>query len=782
MDDDGVRGDLEAARMHPWSWDRVSDRTTWTPGVAELFGVSLEEFDGTLAGFLSLVHEDDRARVHATIERALSGDADEFEVEHRVLPRAGRVRWLHGRGTVLRDETGSPRAIRGVVWDVTDRKQTELRAARMRRLFAIVAAINRESARGDSRAFLAAACRIAVDEGGFRFAWIGERDSSGRVVPLASAGHEEGYLQLDGIRTIGTAPKEGPTMRAIRERKPVVCNDTANDPAYAPFRDPALARGFRASAAFPFERDGVAFGTLNVYADQPGVFEQEEVELLWRLAADIGYALERLEREERYRALFEQAGDGIVVFDDKGRVIDANTAFCAMHGWARDELLGQDVFSLIGGASQAIRARVTATLDRGEVFRGERSAKRKDGTTFDVETSVKALHSGVRLAVVRDVGDRNRLRATMEQNERLLALGRLARGVAHEINNPLSYVVLSFDEIELSLRRKEPDAFDRRRAALSRARGGADRIRRIVRDLSAFGRGDDEAIEPVDLRAVLGSAINLAESTIKPRARIVTAWGAQRLAKANAHRLGQVAVNLLVNAADATAEGAPDRNEIRVSTTDDGDQVVFSVSDTGSGMDRETMSRIFDPFFTTKPIGEGTGLGLAIAHAIVTRMGGSIDVASEPGRGATFTVRLPFWTTSKHTSRLEAPAACSTPRPRRRILVVDDETNVRDVLARSLDGDDVTVASGAFEAAEICRTKDFDCILCDVTMPAGDGVDMLEALRAQGRGLEQRLVFMSGGASSTRAESLLARAQPPHLDKPFGIGELRDLIERVAPK
>ncbi len=212
----------------------------------------------------------------------------------------------------------------------------------------------------------------------------------------------------------------------------------------------------------------------------------------------------------------------------------------------------------------------------------------------------------MRLAVVRDVSERNRLHTSMAQNERLLALGRLARGVAHEINNPLAYVVLSFDELERSIRQKhEPDAVQL--AALARARDGADRIRRIVRDLSAFGRGDEKEIGPVDLHAMLSSAINLTESLVKPRARLVTDFRAQRAAKGNTHRLGQVAVNLLVNAADAIVDGAPDRNEVRVATADDGEHVVFSVTDSGAGMDCETMSRAFDPFFTTSRSAKAPG-------------------------------------------------------------------------------------------------------------------------------------------------------------------------------
>jgi PAS domain S-box-containing protein len=770
------REELEAARMHPWSWDIVSDRVTWSKGVADLFGVALEELDGTLAAFLHLVHPEDRDALRATIERAFADGTVEFEVVHRTLELPKR--WLHGRGEVGRDETGKPSTLRGIVYDITARKEIELRDARMRRLLAVVAAINRESARGDSHGLPAAACRIAVEEGGFRFAWIGQLDSNGRLVPLASAGHDAGYLELAGIRAIGTGSAEGPTMRAIREHKPIQCTDIATDPAYAPWRDAALARGFRSSAAFPFERDGVAIGTLNVYADQPSTFAEEEVQLLSRLATDIGSALERLEREERYRALFEQAGDGILVFDDKRTVIDANSAFCAMHGYARDELVGKPISELMGDPEYLERMKVKATLERGEVFRGERTARRRDGTTFDVETTVKALGSGVRLAVVRDVSERNRMRGAMEQNERLLALGRLARGVAHEINNPLSYVVLSFDDLERAMSRGERT---RALGAIESAREGAERIRRIVRDLSAFGRGDEEAIGPVDLRAMLGSALNLTESMVKPRARVVIDFRAERAAKGNTHRLGQVAVNLLVNAADAVGEGAPERNEIRVSTYDEGDDVVFSISDTGAGMDRETMSRAFDPFYTTKPIGEGTGLGLAIAHGIVTKMGGAITVASDVGRGTTFTVRLPTWVAEAEPARI-APASATTSRDEKRILIVDDDDRIRDMLARALEDHDVTVASGGLEATKLCETNDYDCILSDVTMPAGDGVDLIDALRRQGRGLERRVVFMSGGAYSPRTERLLADASNEHLDKPFSFDEARATIDRILAK
>ena len=779
--------------LHPWSWDLATGRVQWSDGVAVLFGVAPQDAPANLEDFLAVVHEDDRAQMRADVHAALESGRGEFLVQHRVALQNGEVRWVEGRAEIVRDPAGRPSALRGVVWDVTARKRSELREQRSRRLFAVMAAINRESLRArDVDSLLAAACRIVVEEGGFRFAWIGLKDAEGRVVPKVRSGFEDRYLDLANIRAIGTDPREGPTMRALREREPVVCNDIAHDPAYGTWRAAALERGYRASAAFPFESAGVPVGTLNVYADQAGVFADEEVQLLSRLAADIGVALERSQSEqrrreaeaalaaseERYRALFEQAGDGIMQFSEQRIILDANSALCAMHGYSREELIGQPIGILMAEPEIIDRLKVKQVIERGEVFRVERLARRRDGSTFQIESSVARLATGERLAVVRDVSVRNRLNAEVAQNERLLALGRLARGVAHEINNPLAYVMMNLEILERAGVGKLDDRFA---PALASAQEGADRVRHIVRDLSTFGRGEEEEIGPVDLDAVLGSALNLTEGLIKPVARLLKDFRAGRRARGNAYRLGQVAVNLLVNAADAMASTAPATNELRVSTFGDAESVSFTVADTGPGIDPAIAPRIFDPFFTTKPVGAGTGLGLSVAHTIVASLGGSISVQSQPGRGASFTVRLPAWADAATAPKAPAPDERSK-RAKRRILVVDDEPAIRHALERGLSGDEVTLASGGFEAAALCREREFDCILCDVTMPRGDGVDLLEALKGQGRGADQRIIFMSGGAYSARTEQLLAQADHPRLDKPFTTAAASEAIDALIAR
>jgi signal transduction histidine kinase len=229
--------------------------------------------------------------------------------------------------------------------------------------------------------------------------------------------------------------------------------------------------------------------------------------------------------------------------------------------------------------------------------------------------------------------------------DRVALMGRLAASVAHEVNNPLAYVALNLEGITRELHaageRIESAARDRLLRAAREALGGVERVQHIVRAVGAFGRGDEDTIEPVDVHQVLASALNMAGHYVPGRARLVRDYRATRLARANAFRLEQVFVNLLVNAADAILEAAREANEIRISTNDGDDgRVVVEVSDTGSGIPREAQELIFEPFFSTKPIGKGTGLGLSVCRSIVSSLGGEISAHDADGGGSTFRVSL----------------------------------------------------------------------------------------------------------------------------------------------
>jgi C4-dicarboxylate-specific signal transduction histidine kinase len=242
------------------------------------------------------------------------------------------------------------------------------------------------------------------------------------------------------------------------------------------------------------------------------------------------------------------------------------------------------------------------------------------------------------------------LQATQHQllfADRLATVGRLAAGVGHEINNPLAYMLgnLRFIQDELSRMEGAPTAEDRQEllAAVQETRDGAERVRLIVQDLKVLSRPDDVATAAVELSQVVRSAGKMAAHEVLPRARFVEDCEAAPPVRGNEARLGQVLLNLLINAAHAIEPGQVERNEIRVTARErEPGRVTLEVSDTGCGIPPENLSRIFEPFFTTKEVGVGTGLGLWVCHGIVTSLGGELTVESTVGRGTTFRITLPI--------------------------------------------------------------------------------------------------------------------------------------------
>ncbi len=490
--------------------------------------------------------------------------------------------------------------------------------------------------------------------------------------------------------------------------------------------------------------------------------------------------------EASFRALLDNLPDAVVVHRN-GRFVYANAQAASLLGYTRAwELIGRSVLDVIHPDD---RAKVAARMNSGTAARPleERLLRRDGGIVFGEVTGLPLSFDGQPAVVAscRDLSERKELTARMMQLDRAIAIGTLAAGVAHEINNPLAYVAANLEHVARALDGPvgEPDAAELREA-LAEARSGAERIRRIVRDLKSVSRAQDDAREPVDPLPVLEASINLSWNEIRQRARLEKDFGPVPRVLANEGRLGQVFVNLLVNAAQAIPEGAAERNRIRVVTrTDVAGRAVIEVHDTGTGIAPEVLPRIFDAFFTTKPVGQGTGLGLGICQQIVRDLGGETGVESAPGAGAVFRVTLP----ADPEFREAAPARAEdvrAPRRRGRVLIVDDEPLIGRALGRSLAGShDVVAVTRAADAVErIARGERFDAILCDLMMPETSGMDLHAELLRNHPDLAERMVFITGGAFTPAAQDFLERVRNPRLDKPVDSGALeailRGLIDR----
>jgi PAS domain S-box-containing protein len=336
-----------------------------------------------------------------------------------------------------------------------------------------------------------------------------------------------------------------------------------------------------------------------------------------------------------------------------GRVVFLNTAGIGFFGVSHPEqVVGGDVLDLVHPDERdAARKRIVQLAQTGQPMPPRESRMlRANGDTVPVEVSgghlIRFEGGQANLIVIRDITERKKFQARLLLADRMASVGTLAAGIAHEINNPLAYVVGNLGYLATRVARLSDDLpdvdVDDVLEACEEARGGAERVQTIVDDLRSFSRVDDQKMGPVDVHSVLESSLKLAGTELERRARVVKSFTPVPPVRASESRLGQVFLNLLVNAIQALPEdGKRDDHEIRLVTRLQHGYVMVEVRDSGPGIPPEIMDHVFDPFFTTKPVGVGTGLGLSICHSLVTTLGGEIHVESETGGGTTFRVLLP---------------------------------------------------------------------------------------------------------------------------------------------
>jgi PAS domain S-box-containing protein len=467
--------------------------------------------------------------------------------------------------------------------------------------------------------------------------------------------------------------------------------------------------------------------------------------------------------------LFAYDREGIVTLTE-GRGLDSL-------GFRPKELLGRSVFELYANEPR-VRSHARRVL-AGEEFREVTQVGPVVlETTFSPIRGANGEVEGA-IGVSLDVTERAKAQSRLVEAERLASMGTLSATVAHEINNPLTYILGSLELAADRLSGPAAASTMAREVAgnVEDAREGADRVRRIVRGLQAFARADDDRAEPTDVIATLERALEMTDNAIRHRARLVRNLTRVPPVLANDLRLGQVFVNLLMNASQAIPEGHADTNEIRVRSSHDKEkaEVIVAIEDTGSGIAPDLQARIFEPFFTTKPLGVGNGLGLSICHGIVEGFGGSIELESVVGRGTTFRVRLKESMAPPASGVAKSPNAPHRPLRRGRLLIVDDDKKVARSLELLLQGDhDVEVSTEPRAVAErILAGERFDVILCDLMMPVMTGMDLHALVADHAPEQAQRFVFVTGGAFTPAADAFIQRVENIVLQKPYDLEKLQ---------
>ena len=469
--------------------------------------------------------------------------------------------------------------------------------------------------------------------------------------------------------------------------------------------------------------------------------------------------------------------EGLLVLDAGGSLTFANSAAESLLGFELQMSAGQPLERVLRGID--LPSLLESTVPAGSRLRTREIEvaypRRRVLESYVVPLAEDTPGGGGTVLILRDVTrDREQSAATLE-SERLNAIMLLAAGVAHEINNPLAYMMLSLERLARRTLGTEDETL------ASSALDGARRIRAIVQDLKTFARPDSDRREPVRLVDVVRTVLTMTAHETRYRARVDCDVESSIFVRGDAGRLAQVFLNLVLNAAHAIGDGGPDAHRIGISATTTDGEVTVAVTDTGGGIAQADIARIFDPFFTTKEASVGSGLGLSISRSIIEAHGGRIEATSEVGRGTTVRVTLPAASEARGPSSEEAIARPEASR-RLRVLVIDDEPVlcllVEQLLAPK---HDVTVFGNGRDArAHLGGDVTYDVILCDVMMPDVSGVD-LYAFLAEGRPeLARVLAFVTGGAFKPRTRALVERTGRPVLDKPFRREELLALVERIA--
>jgi len=497
-----------------------------------------------------------------------------------------------------------------------------------------------------------------------------------------------------------------------------------------------------------------------------------------------------IHNEERIRQLIENAADAFLVHDADGRFVEANPSACEMLGYSRQELVGMRVGDVQLDLNEAKARSTWNTLEPRRSVTFDTEYRRRDGSTVPVEVKISAVSRGGQrqvIAVARDTSERRRIEQQLRHSQKMEAVGRLAGGVAHDFNNLLTAIK---GHAELLIQELDDDAATRDLAEISRA---ADRAAVLTRKLLAFSRQQIFSPEVIDLNEIVLETGRLLRPLIGEHLDFRTDLGAIGRVRADHGQIEQVLVNLVVNARDAMPAGGAlqittsnldvdDDNPYRHPFVRHGRYVALRVSDTGTGMDAETLGRVFEPFFTTKEKGKGSGLGLAIAYGIVKQSGGYLVAESEPGRGSHFHVILPRSDILSEVAALEAgePGMARGDSPV--ALVVEDEPPVRALVARVLARDGFHVIEAGSGEEAIVRARDFDgaidVVISDLVMTGMDGRELAHHLA--GTRPELRFILMSGFNDIVpRLESDPDTISESMLYKPFTPAELSRRVREV---
>ena len=696
-------------------------------------------------------------------------------------------------------QLGVQPAILSFIRNISERKRHEAELRRVMRLYEALSQVNQAIVMSTDRtALLETICRVMVERGRVTMAWIAWNDpSTHQVAALAHYGDSSGYLEGLRARSDDTPEGRGPLGEALRTGATQILNRFPDGPPSQPWLARAGKAGFKSAGAFPIRPKGQVVGAISVHSAEEDFFGAQEVALLEEAAGDVSFALDHLASEDQRRRMesalrtseekffktfrfapmlgsLSEAGDG--------RFLEVNELYCKALGFDPEELVGQtslDLGILQPGTRDQIMAAVRSL---GRVQNMEISLTRKDGQTIPVFFSGEILEMSGRsvlLSMIADITllkqserERRALQNEVEHLQKMDSLGRLAGGIAHDMNNVLA-AVLAVTQTAQARHVKNPE-LDGDLAIVERA---AVRGRDLLKGIMDFSRKELAGQVAIDLNQLARQEVALLERTLLKKYRLVIDLH-EPLPPTRGERglLGSALMNLCINAVDAMPEGGT--LSIRTQPLPDG-FVELSVEDTGVGMSPEVRAHAMDPFFTTKPLGKGTGLGLSMVFNTARTHGGTLTLRSQEGVGTQVLLRLPGF-----PAPLDIPDASADPASGSRpmsILLVDDDELLRSAVPAMLEhlGHAVeAVDSGRAALARLGQGFNPDCMILDMNMPDMNGLETLRHLRSAGHSLP--VLIASGFLGPQETEAIKGDHNVIAIAKPFSMEEIKEKLMIIS--
>jgi PAS domain S-box-containing protein len=640
--------------------------------LCDIVGYSPEEL--SFRTFHEITHPADLEKSVDHVRRLLAGEINTYTLEKRYIRKDRSIVPVNLTVSLVREAAGRPKHFIALFEDITDRKLAEAELLKTNRALQLISLFNQELVRAtDEKALLQAACDLAVQKGGYRLAWVGfaEQDEAKSVRPVANSGVNDGYLDTANISWANTERGRGPTGTAIRTGRPVIVQDTSSNPAFEPWRQAALKRGFASSIALPLKDGDCCFGVLMLYSAEPAVLNSDETQLLGEMAGDLAYGIVSLRhRAERakaeaevertareWQATFDASNDAIWILDKDQRVLRSNKTAERHFRRSCADMLGRHCWTIVHGAAEPIpdcpfiRARKSGRRETMELHQGGRWFE----VTVDPIRDAAGQPSGA-VHIVSDITERKLaaeqilvLNAKLEERvaERTAQLQAanqeleaFSYSVSHDLRAPLRHI-MGF--VELLHQEAGPALSEKGRQHMTTIAQAAKRMGDLIDDLLAFSRVGRVELQKTDIPLDQLVQETLGDFEAETESRKIV-WKVRPLPAVRADRalLRSVLVNLLSNAVKFTGARARPEIEIGCVPGADNETVVF-IRDNGAGFDPRYAHKLFGVFqrLHNSTEFEGTGIGLANVQRIIGRHGGRTWAEGAVERGATFFFSIP---------------------------------------------------------------------------------------------------------------------------------------------